>query len=147
MNRIVVRPRLQSPDLVATFTVWTLLGVTYFTSGDVAAEGDWFGIVLGCLFVTSGMAGIWRALRLGVGIGGEGVRVRGFDDRDRVPPWSSIQPADCMQSDAGRLATLCSRPSPGCDADAMPLSVVGSYSRQDAEHKGEQLRSVSRPAP
>jgi hypothetical protein len=111
MSRIVIRPRIQIPILVVIFTVWTLLGVTYFTSGDVVAERDWFGIVLGCLLVTSGMAGIWRALRLGVVIGGDGVRVRGFDSRDQVTPWSAIQSVDCVQIDVRGDLPL-SRPPP-----------------------------------
>lgn len=140
MSCIVVRPRIQIPVLVVIFTVWTLLGVT---SGDVVAERDWFGIVLGYLLVTSGMAGIWRALRLGVVIGGEGVRVRGFDSRDRVTPGSSIQSVDCMQIDVrGGLPLYAPVLRLGGDADAMPLLALGSYSRQDAERKVEQLRSL-----
>ena len=143
MSRIVIRPRIQIPVLVVIFTVWALLGATYFTAGDVVAKRNWFGIVLGCLLITSGVAGIWRALRLGVVIDAEGVRVRGFDSRDRVKPWSAIQSVDCIQVGvrAGlplyapvlRLAD---------DAEAMPLSTLGSYSRQDTERKVEQLRSL-----
>ncbi|MEU4532900.1 PH domain-containing protein [Micromonospora ureilytica] len=129
------------------FAVWTLLGVTYFTSGDVLAERDWFGIVLGCLLVTTGIAGIWRALRLGVVIGGEGVRVRGFDSRDQVTPWSAIQSVDCLQIDVrGGLPLYAPVLRHGDDAGAMPLSALGSYSRQDAERKVEQLRSLKASA-
>lgn len=143
MSRIVIRPRIQIPVLVLIFAVWTLVGVTYFTSGDGVAERDWFGIALGCLLVTSGMAGIWRALRLGVVVGGEGVRVRGFDSRDQFTPWSSIQSVDCMQVDVrGGLPLYAPVLRLGGDADAMPLSALGSYSRQDAERKVEELRSL-----
>ncbi|WP_430495988.1 PH domain-containing protein [Micromonospora trifolii] len=147
MHRIVIRPRIQIPVLVVIFAVCTLLGVTYFTSGDVLAERDSFGIVLGCLLVTSGMAGIWRALRLGVVIGGEGVRVRGFDSRDQVTPWSAIQSVDCVQIDVrGGLPLYAPVLRLGDDAGAMPLSALGSYSRQDAERKVEQLRSLKASA-
>jgi hypothetical protein len=147
MHRIVIRPRIQIPVLVVIFAVWTLLGVTYFTSGDVLAERDSFGIVLGCLLVTSGVAGIWRALRIGVVIGGEGVRVRGFDSRDQITPWSAIQSVDCLQIDVrGGLPLYAPVLRLGDDADAMPLSALGSYSRQDAERKVEQLRSLKASA-
>jgi hypothetical protein len=143
MSRIVIRPRIQIPVLVVIFTVWTLLGVTYFTAGNVVAERDWFGIVLGCLLITSGVAGIWRALRLGVVIDAEGVRVHGFDSRDRVKPWSAIESVDCMQIDVrGGLPLYAPVLRLGDDADAMPLSALGSYSRQDTERKVEQLRSL-----
>ena len=33
MQRLVVRPRIQVPLLVAIFAGWTLLGLTYFTPG------------------------------------------------------------------------------------------------------------------
>ena len=142
MSRIVIRPRIQIPILVVIFTVWTLLGVTYFTSGDVVAEGDWFGIVLGCVLVTSGVAGIWRTVRLGVVIDADGVRVRGFDSRDQVTPWSAIQSVDCVQIDVrGGLPLYAPVLRLGDDAAAMPLSALGSYLRHDAERKVEQLRS------
>ena len=141
MSRIVIRPRIQIPVLVVIFTVWTLLGITYFTAGDVVAERDWFGILLGCLLITSGVAGIWRALRLGVVIDAEGVRVRGFDSRDRVKPWSAIQSVDCTQIDVRGGLPLYA-PVLRLGDDAMPLSALGSYSRQDTERKVEQLRSL-----
>ncbi|QGN48050.1 hypothetical protein GKC29_15170 [Micromonospora sp. WMMC415] len=142
MSRIVVRPRIQIPILVVIFTVWTLLGVTYFTSGDVVAERDWFGIVLGCVLVTSGLTGIWRAVRLSVVIDAEGVRVRGFDSRDQVTPWSAIQSVDCVQIDErGGFPLYAPVLRLGDEAGAMALSALGSYLRQDAERKVEQLRS------
>lgn len=149
MSRIVIRPRIQIPILVVIFAVWTLLGVTYFTSGDVAAERDWFGLVLGCVLVTSGVAGIWRALRLGVVIDAGGVRVRGFDSRDKVTPWSAIESIDCAQVDVrGGLPLYAPVIRLGDDADAViPLSALGSYSRQDAERKVEQIRNLKRGAP
>ncbi len=142
MSRIVIRPRIQIPILVVVFTVWTLLGVTYFTSGNVVAERDWFGIVLGCVLVTSGVAGIWRAVRLGVVIDAEGVRVRGFDSRDQVTPWSAIQAVDCAQIDVRGGLPLYAAVLRLGDAAAMPLSALGSYLCQDAERKVEQLRSL-----
>ncbi|MEV4690512.1 hypothetical protein AB0K27_05210 [Micromonospora echinospora] len=57
MRPIVIRPRIQITVLVVLSAVWALLVVTYFTAGDVVAERDWFGIVLGSLLVASGMAG------------------------------------------------------------------------------------------
>jgi hypothetical protein len=147
MSRIVIRPRIQIPILVVIFTVWTLLGVTYFTSGDVVTEREWFGMVLGCVLVTSGVAGIWRGFRLGVVIDAGGVRVRGFDSRDKVTPWSAIQSVDCAQIDVrGGLPLYAPVLRLGDDA-AMPLSALGSYSRQDAERKVEQMRSLKRGVP
>ncbi|MEU8112812.1 hypothetical protein [Micromonospora sp. NPDC048947] len=125
MHRIAIRPRIQIPVLVVIFAVWTLLGVTYLTPGDVLADRDWFGIVLGCLLVTSGPAGIWRALRLGVVIGGDGVRVRGFDSRDQATPWSAIQSIDCVQVDLRGGLPLYA-PVLRLGDDTMPLSALGS---------------------
>ncbi|WP_410821015.1 PH domain-containing protein [Micromonospora sp. 050-3] len=142
MSRIVVRPRIQIPILVVIFTAWTLVGVTYLTSGDVVAERDWFGIVLGCVLVTSGVAGIWRAGRLGVVIDAEGVRLRGFDSRDQVTPWSAIQAVDCVQIDVrGGLPLYAPVLRLSDEAGSTPLSALGSYLRQDADRKVEQLRS------
>jgi hypothetical protein len=142
MSRIVMRPRVQIPLLVVIFVVWTLLGVTYFTAGDVVAERDWFGIVLGCVLATSGVAGIWRALRLGVVIDEEGVRVRGFDTRDQVTPWSKVQSVDCVHVDVrGGLPLYAPVICLSDDADVIQVRALGSYSRQDAERKAEQLRN------
>ncbi|MER7457347.1 PH domain-containing protein [Micromonospora sp. NPDC126480] len=58
--------------------------------------------MLGCVLVTSGLAGIWRALRLGVVIDAGGVRVRGFVSREKVTPWSAIQSVDCAQIDVSK---------------------------------------------
>ncbi|GGM69410.1 PH domain-containing protein [Dactylosporangium sucinum] len=147
MNRIVMRPRIQIPFLVLAFTLWTLLGVVYFTFGDVVAKRDWVGIVLGCLLITSGVAGIWRALRLGVVIDEKGVRVRGFDSRDQLTPWSRIQSVDCVQIDVrGGLPLFAPALLLDDDADSMPLPALGSYSRQDVERKAEQLRSLKNDA-
>jgi hypothetical protein len=142
MSRVVMRPRIQIPLLVVIFVVWTLIGVTYFTSGDVAAEREWFGIVLGCVLVTSGVAGIWRTLRLGVVIDEEGVRVRAFDSRDQVTPWSGVQSVDCVQVDVREglplyAPVICLDD----DADVLEVRALGSFSRQDAERNAKQLRS------
>ena len=45
MRCIVIRPRIQVPILVVLCVLWGLLGVTYFTNGDVVAKRDRFGIV------------------------------------------------------------------------------------------------------
>jgi hypothetical protein len=120
-----------------------LLGVTYF-SGDAVAKRHWFGLLLGCVLVTSGVAGIWRALRLGVVIDPGGVRVRGFDSRDKATPWSAIQSIDCAQVDVrAGLPLYAPVLRLGDDADAaIALSALGSYSRQDAERKVEQLLNL-----
>lgn len=142
MRRLVIRPRIQIPLLVVLFAMWTVLGSTYFTNGDVVAGRDWFGIVLGAVCVIMGVVGIWRALRLGVVIDAAGVRVRGFDSRDRVTPWSNVQSVECTQVDVraglplyGPVIHL------GGDAGDLPIRALGSYSRQDAERKVEQLRA------
>ena len=93
------------------------------------------------------MAGVWRALRLGVVIDGEGVRIRGFDSRDQVAQWSSIQSVDCMQIDVRAGVPLYAPVLHfGSDVDAMPLLALGSYSRQDVERKVEKLRSLKEGA-
>ncbi|WP_436532947.1 hypothetical protein [Actinoplanes sp. HUAS TT8] len=144
MRRIVIRPRIQVPLLVVLFTVWTLLGVTYFTNGDVLAQRDWFGIALGIMCVVTGPCGIWRALRLGAVIDDTGVRLRNFDSRDDLIPWSSVRSVECAQIDErsglplyGPVLDL------GDDAGVLPIRLLGSYSRRDAERKAEKLRAFA----
>lgn len=147
MRRIVVRPRIQIPILVVIFTVWALLGVTFFTSGDVVSKRDWFGIVMGFVLMTSGVAGVWRAVRLGVVIDRQGVRVRGFDSRDSVTRWSEVQSIDCEQVDVrGGLPLFAPVLSLGEGSSLLPMPVLGSYSRQDAERKVAQLRRLKASA-
>jgi hypothetical protein len=67
MRRIIVRPRIQRPFLLVLSAVGGLLGVTYFTNGDVVARRDRFGIAPGACLILMGSAGVWRALRLGFG--------------------------------------------------------------------------------
>lgn len=142
MDRIVVRPRVQIPLLVVLFAVWGLIGATYFTGGDVMAKRDWFGIVLGCALVTSGLVGIWRALRLGVVIDDNGLRIRGLDSRDRVIPWSEVTSVECAQIDVRSGLPLYGPVIVFGDCgEALPIRALGSYSRQDADRKVDRLRS------
>ncbi|MCW6005247.1 hypothetical protein K1W54_11730 [Micromonospora sp. CPCC 205371] len=143
MSRTVIRPRVQIALLVAIFAVWALLGATYFTPGDALAQRDWFGIALGCLLVTSGLVGIWRALRLGLAIDQDGVCVRRFDSRDQITPWAAIQSIDCVQVDVRAGMPLYAPVLRlGDRADPMPLPALGSYSRRDVERRVEHLRAL-----
>ncbi|GIF99532.1 PH domain-containing protein [Catellatospora citrea] len=140
MQRIVIRPRIQRWILVVLFTVWGLLGLTYFTSGDVVAERNWFGLGLGVVLVVSGVLGIWRALRMGVVIDAAGVRVRGFDSRDVVTPWHAVQAVDCEQVDT-RAGQPLYAPVLRLADGPVPVKALGSYSRDDAERKTAELRA------
>lgn len=142
MSGTVIRPRVQIAILVAIFAVWALLGATYFTPGDALTQRDWFGITLGCLLVISGVVGIWRALRLSLAIDQDGVRVRSFDSRDQVTPWTAIQAIDCVQVDVrAGIPVYAPVLRLGDQADPMPLLALGSYSRHDVERRVEQLRT------
>lgn len=141
VSRIVIRPRIQRPLLVVIFTVWGLIGITFFTNGDVVAQRDWFGISLGVLCVLMGVTGVWRASRLGVIVDDAGVRVRNFDSRDDVLPWRDVRSVECAQIDErsgraiyGPVIEL------GDGFGALALRTLGSYSRRDAERKVERLR-------
>jgi hypothetical protein len=142
----VIRSRIQGPLLVGLFAIWTFLGASYFTAGDVVAKRDWFGIALGVMSVIIGVVGIWRALRLGIVIDAAGVRVRNFDSRDHVISWSDVQAVECAQIDErvglplyGPVLVL------GDDSGALPIRPLGSYSRKDAERKTEKLRIFTMP--
>ncbi|GAA1363158.1 PH domain-containing protein [Catellatospora chokoriensis] len=140
MQRIVVRPKVQAPILVVLFTMWGLLGLTYFTSGDVVAERNWFGLGLGVFAIMSGVLGVWRALRMGVVIDATGVRVRNFDSRDVVTPWHAVQAVDCEQVDS-RAGLPLYAPVLHLAGGLVPITALGSYSRDGAEHKTERLRA------
>jgi hypothetical protein len=99
MKRIVIRPRIQIPLLVVGFAVFGLIGVGLLTDGDVIAKRDWFGIVLGAVLIPGAAVGIWRAVRLGVVMDTDGIRVRGLDHRDRVTWWSEVREIECAQVD------------------------------------------------
>ncbi|GAA1806632.1 hypothetical protein HC028_02715 [Planosporangium flavigriseum] len=143
MGRIVIRPRIQTPLLVVLFVVWALLGVMYFTNGEVLAKRDWFGITLGCVLVISGVAGMWRALRLGVVIDSDGMRIRGFDSRERVIPWSTVEAVQCEQVDQRAGLPLFAPVIRTCDDnEALPIRGLGSYSRSGAERRVQQLRNL-----
>lgn len=141
MQRVVIRPRIQRWLLTVLFAVWALLGLTFFTAGDVAAERDWFGLGLGAVLMASGLLGIWRGLRLGVVIDPTGVRERNFDSRDKVTPWSEVQAVDCEQVDV-RAGMPLYAPVIRLAADTVAVKALGSYVRDDAERKAEQLRSL-----
>ncbi|MEU8076293.1 hypothetical protein AB0B31_12680 [Catellatospora citrea] len=146
MQRIVIRPKIQRPILVVLFTGWGLLGLTSFTSGDVIAERNWFGLGLGVLVIVSGVLGVWRALRMGVVIDATGVRLRNFDSRDVVTPWHAVQAVDCEQVDA-RAGLPLYAPVLRLAGGPVPVTALGSYSRDGAEHKTSQLRAfLSRDA-
>jgi hypothetical protein len=147
MSRTVIKPRVQIAFLVAVFTVWALLGATYFTPGDALAQRDWVGIALGCLAVAGGVVGIWRALRLGLTIDKDGVHVRSFDSRDQITAWTAIQAIDCVQIDV-RAGMPLYAPVLRLDdhADPMPLPALGSYSRRDVERRVEHLRTLKTAA-
>jgi hypothetical protein len=91
VNRFVIRPQVQTPLLVVVSTGWALLGATYVTDGEAVSKPDWLGLAFGCFLLVSGAAGIWRAVRLGIVIDAEGLRVRNFDSRDQVLLWSEVE--------------------------------------------------------
>jgi hypothetical protein len=142
MGHIVVRPRIQRPLLVVLFVIWGLLGVTYFTDGKTLANRDWFGITLGCVVIAMGVIGVWRALRLGVVIDSDGLRIRGFDSRDEVVPWSKVQSVQCEQVDQRAGLPLFAPVILTHDDEALPIRGLGSYSRSGAERRVEQLRNL-----
>ncbi len=143
MGRVVVRPRLQVLWIVVLSTVWGCLGTTYFSEGDVIARRDWCGLALGCLLVIMGVVGVWRALRLGVVIDPTGLRVRGFDSRDRVIPWNRVSAVECEQI-GNRAGRPLFGPAVYFRDSAAPLTVapLGSYSRSTAQRNVDRLREL-----
>ncbi len=142
MDRIVVKPRVQIAVAILILAVFMLLGLLYFTELDVVAERNWFGIGLALVCLVGGGVGVWRALRMGVVIDRHGVRVRGFDSRDQVTPWSEVDMVDCAQVDA-RAGLPVHAPVLVLAGGAVePVTVLGSYSRSDAERKVERLREL-----
>ena len=143
MKRIVIRPRIQTPLLVLLFAVFVLLGVTFFTGNDnVIAKRDWFGLVLGVMSIAAGVLGIWRALRMGVVIDTDGIRVRGFDSRDRVTQWGDVLGIEVLEVDSRAGRPVYAPVIELADDNALPIKPLGSYSREDAERKAELLWSL-----
>lgn len=144
VGRIVIRPRVQICVLVVVFAVFGLIGATYFTEreGDLLAGENLFGTILGCIFVPGSIVGMWRALRMGVLIDTDGIRIRGFDSRDHVTPWDDVQSIDSEQVDVrGGLPLFAPVIHSRGDIGAFAVRTLGSYSRSDAEHKAERLRN------
>jgi hypothetical protein len=146
MKRIVMRPRIQITLLVVIFGVFGLIGVTYFTEGDVIAERDWFGLILGCVLTIGGALGIWRTLRLGVVIDENGVRVRNLDRRDQVTAWRDVRAIDCEPIDSRAGMTIYGPVLRLDGTDGLPVRVLGSYSQRHAETKTAELRGIKEAA-
>ncbi|MEV6350107.1 hypothetical protein [Actinoplanes sp. NPDC051851] len=148
MKRIAVRPRIQIPVLIAVFSVVTFLGFSYFTAGDVVAKHQWFGVTMGCVCLVAGPIGIWRAARMGVVIDADGIRVRGFDSRDQVVPWTAVEAIECGPVDerAGLTihAPVLRLVQASGDVSVMPLVLLGSYSPRGAERRRQQLDDIRR---
>jgi hypothetical protein len=143
MTRVVVRPRVQIAILFVLSVAWTCLGATYFTNGDVVANRDWFGVGLGCLLLVSGPLCLWRAARLGVVIDANGVRIRGFDTRDKVIPASAIRSVTVQQIELRQGSPLYAPVLDlGTDQRPIPVKPLGSYSPDDAENKAQLLRTL-----
>lgn len=141
-----MRPRIQITALVVIFGVFALIGVTYFTDGDVLAGRNRFGLILGCVLTLGGAIGIWRALRLGVVIDEKGVRVRNVDRRDQVTPWHGVRAIDCEPIEERAGMTIYA-PILRMDGGDIPIPVLGSYSQPDAEAKAAELRRIKESAP
>lgn len=139
MKRIVIRPRIQRPVLVLIFTVWALLGLTYFTNGDVVAKRDWFGIALGVMCLVGGAVGVWRSLRIGIVIDAGGVRIRSVDSRQQVIPWRDVRSVECAQIDE-RVGLPIYGPVIEVSDGLLPLRSLGSYSKAGAERRAADLR-------
>ena len=140
MKRIVIRPRLQIPLLVLAFGIFGLLGVSLWTDAEILAKGDWFGITVGLALTVLGVLGIWRTLRLGVVIDGDGIRIRGLAGRDRVTPWQSVREIQCDKIDKRAGMPIYGPVIKLGDENTLPVRPLGSYSRSDAEQKVAQLR-------
>ncbi|NUT34761.1 MAG: hypothetical protein HOV79_17025 [Hamadaea sp.] len=141
MQRIVIRPKIQIPLLLVVFGGFGLIGLTYFTNGDVIARRDWFGIILGVVLSAGALVGIWRTLRLGVVIDAAGVRERRLDARDLVTPWEKISSIEVRQVGVRAGMPLYAPVLQAPDLGEIALHALGTYSAEDAEAKAQQLRS------
>jgi hypothetical protein len=144
-----MRPRIQIPILVAFFLLWGLLGVVIFTSGDAVAGRDWFGVVLGAVFILMGVAGMWRSARLGVVVDANGVCVRSLDGRDRATPWTDVKSVTCEQigirSGLPLYAPVIRVAAPA--GGPIPVRALATYSLTDAQLKTERLRDLGGVSP
>ena len=140
MKRIVIRPRLQIPLLVLAFGIFGLLGVSLWTDAEILAKRDWFGITVGLALTVLGVLGIWRTLRLGVVIDGDGIRIRGLAGRDKVTPWHNVREIRCDKIDKRAGMPIYGPVIKLSDDNTLPVRPLGSYSRSDAEQKVAQLR-------
>jgi len=141
VKRIVIRPRIQIPLLVLAFGIFGLLGVSLWTDEEILAKGDWFSIIFGVALTVLGVLGIWRTLRLGVVIDGDGIRIRGLAGRDQVMPWQSVREIQCDKIDKRAGMAIYGPVIQLADDNKLPVRPLGSYSRSEAEQKVAQLRA------
>jgi hypothetical protein len=128
--------------LVVVFAVFGLVGLTSFTNGDVIAKRDWFGIILGVVLIPGSLVGIWRTLRLGTRIDHNGIRIRSqIDSRQQVISWSQVKAIECTEVDSRAGMIIYGPVVHLSDGGVLPITGLGSYSREDAENKTDRLRS------
>ena len=137
----LIGPRVQIPLLVVLFTVWALVGLTYFIPGNAVARRDWPAIGIGAVCLVMGVVGVWRALRLGVVVDRTGIRVRGLDSRDRFTPWDQVHSVTCEVIDirAGLplYGPVIHHGEDG--ADGLAIRGLGSYSSAGAQRMVDRL--------
>jgi hypothetical protein len=144
VSPINIRPRIQMTILVVIFSVFGLIGVTYFTEADAIATQDWFALILGGILVPGSLVGIWRTLRLGIRIDDNGIRIRSqVDSRQQFIPWSQVESVECAEVGSRAGMTLYApvlhlRKGAG----VLPIDGLGSYSVKDAESKTARLRAA-----
>ena len=105
------------------------------------ARRDWFGILLGVVLIPGAAVGIWRALRLGVVVDADGIRVRGLDHRDQVTPWSDVRVIECAQVDTRAGLPIYGPVIHVGEDNVLAVRTLGSYSRSEAERRVAELRA------
>lgn len=143
-QRIVIRPRVQIALLVAIFVMFALIGLTFFTNGNVVGGRDWFGIILGGTCLIGGLLGAWRTLRMGVFIDARGIHIRGVDSRDRHLLWTEVDSIACepVGNRAG-IPLYAPVVRLGGQGGEIAVRSLASYSRADAERKTERIHEFS----
>lgn len=170
MSRHVYRSWLQSTLLTIVMATFLLISILAYTIGGIVAQREWFGLILYPIIGVSSIVGIWLAVRIGVVIDEQGIRLRNFG-RGRRLPWDAIDHVDCGACDnrlmfilyapvavlvpeKSRQPSLFGVPTSSTRvAERIPLTVLGSYVEATAQLRAEQLvadlsirRHLARPS-
>jgi hypothetical protein len=134
--------------LVLVTATFLLIAVLALTIGDDFTRSDPFSIVLYSVIGVGAVLGLWLAVRMGVVVNQQGIRLRAFG-RGQFVRWSTIKAIAC-EPRADRFGFVRHTPvvyvaAHNTEPEPVHLDAMGSYNEIRAQRRTKTLTDLTLP--